>query len=305
MAGMAGLRAALQANAFTEAAAQGRGRCWRYALCYAAIAAAYIFVASMLFAVATLVGQDELRTAQEDFLYPLEAFLGGHLLADFVFAMGSIILLLAATLPAATAIHQRGWMTLFTGRARFDWRGFGLSLGVALVLFGLWLAAMLVLFPDAVRLHADWRGWLRFLPWVLALVPLQTLAEEVFFRGYVLQTVCAATANVWLRLAIPSAVFFAPHLWNAEVAVGGLWAMADYALISLYMTLLAIRGNGLETAWGMHLALNWFLSLVLVISPGTLATPAPFTLAGEHFALAFAATAVAIPLHYMAVFRRR
>ncbi len=63
-------------------------------------------------------------------------------------------------------------------------------------------------------------SFLQTWPYLLAallLIPLQTSAEEFFFRGYLLQGSRRLTKN-WLVLSLLNGVLFTlPHLGNVEV----------------------------------------------------------------------------------------
>jgi membrane protease YdiL (CAAX protease family) len=300
---MTGFHAAQGPTGFADAASLGKGGFWRDVLCWLVLTALYLAGAALLFAASWLFGTQQDKNPAEDFFTPLTAFIESSLLGGFAFAMLAIAMLLPATAAAVTLVHRRRWITLLTAKPRLNWGAVATSTLVTFLLLALWMGAVIALLPGAIRFHPDWDGWARFLPFVIALIPLQTLAEEMLFRGYLLQTVGAVTARPALRLILPAAVFWVMHLWNPEVEVGAGWALADYALIALYLTWLVIRADGVEHAWGVHMGLNGFLALVLTISPGTLTTPAPFTLPGERFALGFAATLALIPLHYLLVFR--
>ena len=59
----------------------------------------------------------------------------------------------------------------------------------------------------------------------LALIPLQTSAEEFFFRGYLLQASGRLTQN-WLVLSVINGVLFTlPHLGNVEVELNFLFSV--------------------------------------------------------------------------------
>lgn len=93
-------------------------------------------------------------------------------------------------------------------------------------------------------------------------------AEEVVFRGYLLQQISAFTHRAWVAIAISSVAFalihleFDPAALVARTLAGGAFAWA------------ALRLGGLEFAIGAHLATN--LMIALIQAP-MLPDDAPFT----------------------------
>lgn len=293
----------LQSTPFVEAASSGRNAWWRYLLCVTLIGG--IFLALSLvgllgasFWIAGFTGTD-VETVWEE----LEVYLPDFPLLSFILMAYSGALMLAVAVPLILLFHRRPWKTLITGRARFHWRGFFASFGIGAGLLAVLFALLWAIRPESMRFSPDWEAWLFFLPFVLVLIPLQTFAEEVVFRGYVLQGVAVATRRALLRLLLPAALLFAAHLTNPDVV--GAWALAIYAAISLYLTFLAIRGNGLEYAWGFQLSVYLFIWLVATREPSTLPTAAPFAIRlSEQDIVAYALSFALYPLHYWLLSRR-
>jgi uncharacterized protein len=293
----------LQSTPFVEAASSGRNAWWRYLLCITLIGGI-----SLLLSLAALLGASLWIAGftgadVETVWVEIDLYLRDFPLLDFVLLTSGMALLLAVAVPLIVLFHRRPWKTLITGRARFHWRGFFASFAIGTGLLAVLFALLWAVRPETMRFSPDWDAWLRFLPFVLVLIPLQTLAEEVVFRGYVLQGVAVATRRAVLRLLIPAALFLVAHLANPEAA--SAWGLAEYAVISLYVTFLAIRGNGLEYAWGFHLAVNLFICLAVSMEPGTLATAAPFAIRlAEQDIVAYALSFALYPLHYWLLSRR-
>jgi len=81
-------------------------------------------------------------------------------------------------------------------------------------------------------------------------------AEEVVFRGYLLQQTAALTKRTWLVIAINAAVFALFHLEFDPVA------LAARALAGAAFAWAALRLGGLEFAIGAHVATNLMLALI-------------------------------------------
>ena len=129
------------------------------------------------------------------------------------------------------------------------WRYLVVSLAVAAIVLNgvLWLSFLAKGVPT---FHSGQPGWVGFAVAVLLTSPLQAVAEEVFFRGYLLQAIGSATGRAWVGV-IGSAVVFAllhgvqnPALFAHRLAFG------------LVAGGLVVATGGLEAAMGAHVVNN-------------------------------------------------
>jgi len=259
---------------FVELAALGKNDPWRYLASLSLIVAVGLglqrlgFVALDAWGVsgALLLVIDPARAAVEPSL--------ANRVIGFAIAMWSFAAFLIGTLVAVPLVHGRSWRSLVHAGNKFNWTGFRVSLffAVALPIVSLFLAMLSEgTAPDVVF---EARTFFLFGAAIVALLPVQVLAEEVFFRGYVMQGVAAFTGNLWLRLLVPAALFAGIHVFNREVIDGGLWVMATYVVLAVYFGILVLRGNGLEYAIGMHLGNNLYVALIAAPAESSLDTPA-------------------------------
>ncbi len=209
-----------------------------------------------------------------------EAALGLPLgaVTEFVALNASMLVLMAATVLVAALLHHRHWRTLVTPHAAIDWRRMA---GAAAVWGGLLLLFALIeawLHPGRYAWTFEPRLWLPFAGAVLLLTPLQCLAEELAFRGYLLQ----ALGRLWTAPAfviVASALLFTlPHLFNPEVAAYGFWLMAaNYFGMGLFLAWITLRDGRLELAIGAHAANNVLLALTVNYEASVFDTPSLFT----------------------------
>lgn len=96
-----------------------------------------------------------------------------------------------------------------------------------------------------------------------ALVLLQSVAEEAFFRGW-LQPVLCAGWGAWPGLLLTSAAFAALHI---IAGAHGALAVINLFLGGLLFGLLALRTGGLLAPATAHFAWNWSESGVLGLNP--------------------------------------
>ena len=185
---------------------------------------------------------------------------------QYILMMLSIILLLPANLLIVSLVHRRPWRTLFIAGTKINWRGFRVSLCVSLLLLLAWVAMGLKGGEGQFNAHFDLKIWTIVVLLSCILIPLQILAEEVFFRGYLMQAVAQFTSLFLWRLLIPALVFGGLHVFNDGVIESGRWVMVYYLLMSLYLGLLVFWGNGLEYSAGFHLSTN-IVALLVVTTP--------------------------------------
>ncbi|WP_460019086.1 methyltransferase domain-containing protein [Magnetospira thiophila] len=214
------------------------------------------------------------------------------------FMLTSVALALPGLLAAVRILHRRPLRSLFTGRRRFNWSLFGLSLGIGLLVNGGMWALLVWSGEGTATLSWDPDVWL----FALLLLPLpllaQVTAEEALFRGYVYQTVGLFFAHPWLRVLLPALLFTAIHLPNPEVAGGGLSVVADYLVLSLYLGILVHRTNGLEASIGLHAAINLTVALGISYPDATIPGAAPWVLESVNWVLAAPLSLLGAVLHY-------
>ena len=297
-------------NEFLDLARQGKNDWPRYVLSLAVILTSWLFVGSLAFLVfvgpqmgpylnqrvesgAALPGGSEV----EQFLAtvdPLATYLG--LSATFVF-------LVLGILVAVKLIHQRPFLTLITTRASFDWRRAGQGF---VWWFGLSLAAAAVealLYPGRYQLTFNFRSFFIFLPFVLILTPIQTTAEELLFRGYLMQGVGLLVRRWLLPAILTSLLFGVLHGGNPELSTGGPLLLAVYFGSGLLAALLTLRDNRLELAIGYHAANNVFGALVANYAVSALPTPAVFTIMQNDVIYGLLSFVIMAVIFYVGVFR--
>lgn len=166
-------------------------------------------------------------------------------------------------------LHRRGYSSLFgpdhrLNRAHFLY-GVLVTLGLAAVLYALMAVEQLVL-PDGVPPEvAQLRPageWLIGLVPALALILMQVSAEEVAFRGYLLQQLRARFRSPLVWAVLPALVFGVLHF---DAGTYGLVNACAYVLNAATMGTLAafvtMRTGNLGAAIGLHFGNNAALAV--------------------------------------------
>ena len=195
----------------------------------------------------------------------------------FAIMLASVFLMIGIFL-AIRFLHHRPMRTLFTPYKAVAWRRLLQGFAVWFFLAALLSVVEAVLFPGRYVWSLDLKQFIPFAFLALILIPVQTSAEELFFRGYILQSIGLRTRNIWLLSAISGVLFGLPHLLNPEAAV-------NYALLGLYyfafgfaLAYLTLRDGQLELALGAHAANNLFTVLFANTTVTVLPSPSLFTI---------------------------
>jgi membrane protease YdiL (CAAX protease family) len=135
------------------------------------------------------------------------------------------------------------------------------------------------------------------------LIPIQTSAEELFFRGYVLQWMGLRIRNIWVLSFLNGILFFLPHTANPEMASGSILIGLGYFAMGFFLSLITLQDNGLELALGMHAANNLFAALFANYTVTALPSPSLFTIQTLDPVYSFVSLVVGMIVYYLIFFR--
>lgn len=185
---------------------------------------------------------------------------------------GTILLLVtfigmaAAPVIAARLLHKRGLSTLIGPRGRAA-RHFGWAVALVAVVYAVSLALTGLGAPPEANLSPG--TWAKLLPLALVLVLIQTGAEELIFRGYLLQQLAARVRSRIVWLVLPALVFGALHYDPTTAGDNALLIAGSAAAFGLVAADLTARTGSLGAAWGLHFANN-VAALLIVATQGTI-----------------------------------
>lgn len=196
------------------------------------------------------------------------------------------IALLITIIPVIPAIFIARLITNFkplglihsiAGRMR--WSYLGVFLGFGFLIFGLYNVGNLVLAgslttQNSVHPLNSGMFWL-YIVLILLIVPFQCYAEELLFRGYLMQTVGRWLKNPAWAIIIPAPIFMVLHGY-------GLWGLLSVLTMALIAGFLCWYTGGLEAGIGLHIANN-----VSIFIFGLLGLADPFDANREAQALDF------------------
>ena len=172
--------------------------------------------------------------------------------------------MLAANLGIATLIpvscvlmmllHRMQPRWLLSVQARVRWSYFLGCLGVAVVaLNGVLLLSTLVRRPGSFGPQAGFWG---FLVVILLTAPIQAAAEEVFFRGYLMQALGSLFSRAWIGVVASALVFAFFH------GTQNLPLFLDRFAFGLLAAVLVWRTGGIEASVAAHVVNNIFAYVI-------------------------------------------
>ena len=181
-------------------------------------------------------------------------------------------------------LHQRPFKTLITPLAEINWRRIALSAG-------LWFSITIVvellfyaLYPEMYSFTLKIADFMPALVVGVIMIPIQSTAEELLFRGYLLQGI--GMKNIWVGIIITGVFFGLAHGLNPETEkVGFALGMSYYISVGLFFALLAIFDKKLELPIGIHAANNVYSFLIVSYPDSVLPSPSIFSLNELNFPL--------------------
>ncbi|GEM_PF-674717 len=158
-------------------------------------------------------------------------------------------------------------LRFITQAPAFRWRLAFMAFGIWTLGLGLLAIALALINPGSISFNSGIRTSERLLMagLVLFFTPLQCIAEELLFRGVLWRMLEGRDLHNILRNCISGLVFTLAHLANTEVGLSftGLIALMYYFLTGFLFMEMTTSSNGLETAFGAHIANNLFIALVM------------------------------------------
>ncbi|MFC7399254.1 CPBP family intramembrane glutamic endopeptidase [Chelatococcus sp. GCM10030263] len=179
-----------------------------------------------------------------------------------LFRIGSIGAIWIGVWVAVVGLQRRPLACLLGADCRLSGAHFARGLQAALIMGVAGEIAFYVIDPSLHRSQVpigDWLSWL--VPFALALMA-QSSAEELLFRGYLVQSLAARFRNPWIWAFPPTIVFAFLH-WepgasgamNAAILV----SIAGFGTAALLVTYLT---GDLGAAMGIHFGNNLFALLI-------------------------------------------
>jgi membrane protease YdiL (CAAX protease family) len=175
-------------------------------------------------------------------------------------------------------VHRKHFISVITGFEKFRYKHFFFALGLwAAILIISVLVSYFSSDTNDLVLQFDAPRFFTLLFICLIFLPIQTLCEEVIFRAYLIQGLSQLFRNGIVPLIITSAMFGMAHLSNPEIRAFGVGIMLTYYMtFAFFLGAITLLDEGLELAFGIHLANNLVSALTVTSQTAVLKTDAIF-----------------------------
>lgn len=185
---------------------------------------------------------------------------------------------------------------LITDRERISvariWHGF-----LAMSALTIPLSAFdLLVNEDQYRYTFEWSLFWPYLLVALTLLPIQTTAEEFFFRGWLLRWNDNGKLPIWAVAILNASLFALPHMSNPEIKGEYLVAFLYFASVGGMLTIATLRDRTLELAIGAHFANNFFAGVLASYQDSALPSAAVFMTGELNWLVSTVTAIVMVPI---------
>jgi len=210
-----------------------------------------LFIAFVLYQLSGDLGVNESLAA-------MSAFVETASPVSIIFQLATFIGIWPTTWLTLKLLHRQPFGTLFSPEGRMRWGDFSRGL---LLAAGFWLITM---FIGLAMVGTPERTDLPMHVWAMALAPLalmvffQASAEELIFRGYILQQLAVRWRSPLVWGFLPAFLFGLAHYSSgSELGIG--WHYVGVTLMfGLAAAALVWRTGSLAAAMGLHTGMNLF-----------------------------------------------
>lgn len=178
------------------------------------------------------------------------------MLLPFAVIAGVILLLVKK-------LHKLSVVEFITSRQKIDWKRVGFAFFSITFLTSLLFVGSYMSNPNDFQLNFDAQAFAVLFVIAIVMVPLQASAEELFFRGYLMQGLGQVFSKRLMPLLITSLLFGYLHYSNPEVEKLGSLLMVSYVSTGFFLGIITLMDEGLELALGFHAGNNLLISLLV------------------------------------------
>jgi membrane protease YdiL (CAAX protease family) len=210
------------------------------------------------YAVIKAVGLEQLGTL--DIAGILQALPPNTTLALMLFPFALVAVLV---LVLIRHLHNISIRAFITSRDKIDWKRIGFAFTWIILLNSLFFIISYYTNPSDFQWNFDPQAFAILFLIAIVLVPLQTSAEELFFRGYLMQGLGQVFKQRIFPLLITSLLFGFMHFGNPEIDKLGPLLMVSYVSMGFFFGIITLMDEGLELALGYHAGNNLLISLLV------------------------------------------
>ena len=210
------------------------------------------------YAVIKAVGLEQLGTL--DIAGTLQALPPNTTLVLMLFPFALVAVLVLVVIRYLHNISIREFITV---RDKIDWKRIGFAFTGIVLLNSLFFIISYYTNPSDFQWNFNPQAFAALFLIAIVLVPLQTSAEELFFRGYLMQGFGQIFKYRIFPLLITSLLFGFMHFGNPEIDKLGPLLIVSYVSMGFFFGIITLMDEGLELALGYHAGNNLLISLLV------------------------------------------
>jgi membrane protease YdiL (CAAX protease family) len=202
-------------------------------------------------------------------------------------------------------VHGRPFRSIITPAKTFEWRRMWQGFGLWLLLVALASLVEYLVHPEIYTVVFNARRFLPFALVVLLLTPMQTTAEELLFRGYLLQATGHVGRNFVVLSLVNGILFMVPHLGNPELVASAILLPLFYLSFGAVFSYITLRDNSAALAIGAHASNNLYSALFANYTGSALQTESIFLVTELDAVYALVSFLVMAVIFYLVLFWRQ
>ncbi len=176
---------------------------------------------------------------------------------------------------ALDKLHNRPLRSLINAEPTLNYKRIAQGFWVWATLAAIWTGLDLWTHPDDYAWTFEPQRWILLFLLSVFLVPVQTSAEELLYRGYMMQGLRLITKNSLVLTGVTGLAFAIPHFGNPEMMrTAFIWGALDYFAWGVIFAAITLKDNGLELSLGVHAANNLFCYLIVGSHDSVVTAPA-------------------------------
>lgn len=293
---------------FLDLAQQGKNQWWRYLIGILSILTIWLLSSIIVVAIAFMYWMASTglsANAAIDGAQKFDAWLQKPDTMVYIFLNLPFVFPLLTIFVLTKWFHQRSIGTLISARRSLNWKRIFAGAWVWGLLFILAEVPLYLMHPQSYKFTFEPLSWLILVSVAFVLTPLQTSAEEFFFRSYLLQGMGLLVQNRVVLAVLNGILFTIPHLTNPEIARDpGLIAL-NYFGMGIFLAYITLRDQSLDLALGAHAANNLCSFLLVNTADSVIPTNALVTvIRPEHPAISLLILAIMVGMFNFYFFGR-
>ncbi|MDO4253151.1 MAG: type II CAAX endopeptidase family protein [Rothia sp. (in: high G+C Gram-positive bacteria)] len=191
----------------------------------------------------------------------------------FLLLFGSVILMWPCLWLARLLLGPKPWGLIHSVAGKIRWSWLLLCIAISLVLYVIIPVVLTILsgVPLTMSSELPVNLLVTLLLLIVFLVPLQCYAEEIVFRGYLMQTVGRWLKHPVWAIVLPAPLFMMGHTYD-------FWGQASILTMGIAAGFMVWYTGGLEAGIAMHVVNNVYLMIM-----GVLGLTDPFAQEGSNW----------------------